>query len=156
MTKRTNKTENAPSGDPGDRLADVTQAMIENPPTIGELVRKLSSIRDRITAAGKKVDALKAERNAIELQLMGTLDHSGVKRISAGSHTATVTESVLPQVKDWDAFYRFILRNKAVHLLERRPLSSAFRETLELRNGRPIPGVESFIKRSISLRKNTD
>lgn len=120
-------------------------------PSIGALIDDLHSNREKIRKLEKQISELKETRDDLEHRLIEAMDAQGVMQ-SRGAHaTATVTESTKPSVEDWDLFYAFIHRTKAYYLLERRPASAAYRELMERRN-KPIPGVTSFIKRSISLR----
>lgn len=122
------------------------------PPTPGDLIARLAALREQLKDANARVADLSRERDELQLQLIGVLDTQGATRMSTGEFTASVTETVVPTVKDWDAFYAFIKENDALFMLERRPLATAYREMLDTRDGEAIPGVESFTKRSISLR----
>lgn len=120
-------------------------------PSIGALIDDLHHNRDKIRKLEKQVSELKEVRDDLELRLIEAMEAQGIQQ-SRGAHaTATITESVKPSVEDWDTFYAFIKRNNAFYLLERRPASAAYRELMERRT-KPVPGVTSFIKRSISLR----
>ena len=109
-------------------------------------------IRNEIKAVNKQVDGLKAQKEEMELKLLEMMDAVGTDQSRSSVATATITEVVVPQVTDWDAFWKFIFRNKASYLVERRAASVAFRETLEQRKGRAIPGVSSFTKRTVGIR----
>ncbi len=118
----------------------------------GSLVAQLAELRTKIAEAKKVHTALTAERDAIDLELLKIMDGQDVSRLSTKTHTASATERVVPTVHDWDAFYEFIKQEDALYMLERRPLATAFREMLEARDGEAIPGVEPYVKRSVSLR----
>ena len=83
---------------------------------------------------------------------MERMDAEQIGSSAGKSASVSISEVVVPTVKDWDAFYTYINRNKAYHLLERRPTSIAYREELESRNGKLLPGVESFTRRTLNLR----
>jgi len=116
------------------------------------MIDDIFDIRNEIKALNKQVDGLKAQKEEMELKLMEMMDAVGTDQSRSSVATATITETVVPQVTDWDAFWKFIMRNKATYLVERRAAAVAFRETLEQRKGRPIPGVSSFTKRSVGIR----
>lgn len=121
-------------------------------PSIGALIDDLHATREKIRGLNKEVEALNSQKANLETRLIEALDAQGVTQSRGASATASISETIIPQVKDWDRFYAFIARNKAYYMLERRPAAAAYREALELRKNRPIPGVESFTKRTISLR----
>jgi len=116
------------------------------------LIDDIFDIRNEVRALNKQVDELKAQKEGMELSLIEMMDAVGTDQSRSSVATATITETVVPQVTDWDAFWRYIMRNKATYLVERRAAAVAFRETLEQRKGRPIPGVSSFTKRSVGIR----
>jgi hypothetical protein len=89
---------------------------------------------------------------ALESQLMSMADELGMKRMGVdGLGTATVTETVVPVVEDWDSVHQYILENEAPHLLQRRVAAAAFRELQDM--GVDVPGLSPYTKRAISLRK---
>lgn len=126
-------------------LADAT-------PSIGGLIDKLFEIREQTRALNKQAEELKVQKDDYEARLLAALDAQGVTQSRGEVATATVSEAEVPQVEDWDKFYAFIARNKAFYMLERRPAAGPYREAMQLRKGRAIPGVKSFTKRTISLR----
>jgi hypothetical protein len=124
-----------------------------NPPSsLGALIDYDCELRERIRVLTKQADDLKTERDQIELQILEMMDAQGVTQTRGAKATASVSESVVAHVKDWDRFWGYIGRTKQFHLLERRPANAAFRELLTQRNGKEIPGAEPFTKRSINLR----
>ncbi len=119
---------------------------------IGQLIDELAEIREKRTALNKQSDELGATQAGIEVQLIAALEKQGVESSRGASATATISKQVVPRVVDWDKLYAFMLKHKLPYLLEKRPAASVYREVLSTRNGKPIPGVESFEKVSISLR----
>lgn len=118
----------------------------------GSLIAQLAALRTSISAAKKVHTELTKEKDVLDLELLALMDNQDVSRISTRTHTASATERVVPSVVDWDKFYKFMQQEDALYMLERRPLATAFREMLEARDGEAIPGVEPFVKRSVSLR----
>lgn len=115
------------------------------------LISDLYDTRAAITEANKEVDALKLKRDDLEARLLEAMDAVGTEQARNKLATATITERVMPKITDWEKYYSFIHRNKAYYLLERRPASTAFRETLEGRT-KPIPGAETYVKRTVGIR----
>jgi hypothetical protein len=123
----------------------------EQPLTTGQIVAKMVEIREERRIIAKRDGELIAEGKSFELELLIRLDEQGVDKVSAPAGTATISETILPQVVDWDAFYKYMVDNDALYLLQKRPAAAAFREMHE--SGQPIPGVEPFTQRTIGLRK---
>jgi hypothetical protein len=122
---------------------------------ITKMVDRLLDIRGQITALNKEVEVLKADRDETEGKLIEMMDALGTDQVRNDHATASITERIVPQVEDWDRFSTFIFRNKALYMLERRPAATAYREMLEQRKGRAIPGVTSYTKRTIGLRSRS-
>ena len=125
--------------------------MPEQPLTTRQIVAKMVEIRDerrRISARDKE---LITEGKSFEMELLLRLDDQGMEKVSTAEGTATISETILPQVVDWDAFYEYMRDNDALYLLQKRPAAAAFREMHE--SGQSIAGVEPFTQRTIGLRK---
>lgn len=120
--------------------------------SVNKLITTLYKKREALTAINKKVKVLEEERDEIAERLIAALDAQGIEQSRVkGLATATISESIVPQVEDWDKYWAFIGKHKAFYLLERRPAVVAYRELLETRKGRKIPGVTSFKRRTIRL-----
>ena len=68
--------------------------------------------------------------------------------------SATITETLVPTIDDWNLVQKYIMDNDALYLVHRRIASGPWRELLD--TGEVIPGIEPFTKRAISLRKLGD
>lgn len=119
--------------------------------TTSDIISKLAEVRDerrRISARDKE---LVAEWRALEMELLVRLDEQGMLKASTQAGTASITETVLPQVVDWEALHAHIQETGDFHLLQKRPAAAAFRELHQ--SGITVPGMEPYTKREISLRK---
>lgn len=129
-------------------------AVIDAPPIADEIDR-LFDLREKKRAAEATVEDLKALIEAKEFLLMAALEAQGLAGAKGRKASIGISESVVPQVEDWDVFYAFIHRNKAYELLERRASAGAFRERAASRKDKTVPGVVPFTKRKLTMRVNT-
>lgn len=118
--------------------------------TIGELVDNMHEIRERKKAAEEVVKGIAAELDQAEQELLKAADDQQTTAGKGKLASFSVSENVVPQVTDWDKFYKFIAKNKWFHLLERRPSVTGCRELFDTKGA--IPGVEKFTKRRVNLR----
>lgn len=118
--------------------------------TLGAIIDRMSVLRDDKKVVDDQSKEIKAQYDALELQLMEMLDSQETRKGEGKKASASISENVQPNVVDWDVFYAYILKNKFTHLLQRRPSAEACRELFETKG--KIPGVEPFIKRTINLR----
>ncbi|MBT9153369.1 MAG: hypothetical protein DDT39_00026 [Firmicutes bacterium] len=113
----------------------------------------LYALREEIAEAQSKVDALDKKKRALEDDLLAAMVEAGTDLVRGQRATASITENVIPQIFDMEAFGQFVLRKKALHLFERRIARTAYRELKESLAGKAVPGVNEFTKVSLSLRK---
>lgn len=117
------------------------------PATIGAKIdarMKLVEQKDELNA---QLKVLQAQIDELEGALLTQMDKEGTTNAGGKLATTVVSESVVPQVEDWDSFYKFIHRLKYYHLLERRPSVTGCRELFEKKGA--IPGVQPFLKRTL-------
>lgn len=110
---------------------------------LGAMADQYWEIKNKRLAADKVAAAFKLEESklaALLIQEMREQEISGV-----GGQTirlAMDSPTMEPVVKDWTAYYQYIVDNRAFELLERRPGRAACKERWE--QGVEIPGVEKF------------
>jgi len=119
--------------------------------TIGSIIDQMYELRKKREELSKEDKKLKAEWDDLEKQLLAAMDTQDTIKSTGKRATAIVSESVVPNVKDWDQVWNYIKENDAFHLVQRRMNSAPWRELHDL--GDTIPGTEAFTKREINLRK---
>lgn len=125
-------------------------AVRARPATVGALIDQLWATREvkrDIESQLKEVETRIAELNA---QLMERMEQEGLDKASGTKATISVSTNTVAAVEDWDEFWKYILKNKYTHLLQRRVSDPAYRELLEA--GKKVPGVQPFVKRSLNVR----
>lgn len=120
--------------------------------TQGQLIDQLFELRERIRELDRQSQALKDEKQALEDTLLKELDAQGVQSVSGRKATASISENIVPSIEDWDSFHAFIRRNNAFYLLQRRANAAPYRELMEQRRGKKIPGATSVTLRTLNLR----
>ncbi len=120
--------------------------------TTSDILQALVDVRDERRRISDRDKELVEKWRSLETEFITRLDDQGMLKATTGAGTATITETILPQVKDWDAVYEHIKETGDFYLLQKRPAAAAFRELHAA--GDEIPGIEAFTKRAISLRKS--
>lgn len=118
---------------------------------IGAKVNELHDQREKIREVEAKLTGLKKTYSTLADELMDTMEDSGLDQIRGTKATLSLKKTDVANVKDWEKVYNYIHRHKAFHLMFRRIADAAFREELELRGKRGIPGIEIFTRRSCGL-----
>ncbi len=118
----------------------------------GTLVKQLISIRNDMRVAEEVVKKHKEKYNDLAITLMDMMKADDVTVVGNEQAGASIVATQVAQVTDWEKFYRYIHKNKAFYLIQKRVSDVAYRETLEDRKGRDIPGTTPFTKVRLNLR----
>jgi len=121
------------------------------PVSTAVIIAKLVEIRDERRRISERDKELIEEGRKWEADLLKLLDDQGMLKATTDAGTASITETIVPQVIDWDALHAHIQTTGEFYLLQKRPAAAAYRELQD--SGIDVPGVEPFTKRTISLRK---
>lgn len=116
-----------------------------------DIIKAMDEVRDeRRRIADRDKELISSWKN-LEEELISRLDEQGMLKATVAAGTATITETIVPNVVDWDAVYAHIQETGDFYLLQKRPAAAAFRELQQ--SGQEVPGIEPYNKRTISLRK---
>jgi hypothetical protein len=125
-----------------------------------QLVEAFIAIRDRRERLQQEYEtadkALKNESAQIEMALLEICNSVNADSIKTGHGTVMRKLNERFFCQDWDNFYKFVLDNEAVQLLERRIHQGNFKEFLKdhADDGLP-PGVNVMREYGVSVRKNS-
>ena len=128
-------------------------SQVNSPTTTGGIIDALFEIREQRRELARQDKALSEEADTLERLLMERLDAEETTKAAGRAASVSVSEEVVPNIDDWEAFYGYVRDNDAFHLLQRRINTAAWRETAEL-DGMPPQGTTPFTKRKLNLRKN--
>lgn len=120
--------------------------------SIGETIDEMQKIRDEKRDLEAQVKDLNAKYKELEEAAIEALKKSGLEGAKGELATASLSVTEVPTVADWTKLMRFIKKEAAYHLFERRIAKSAWQEMVANRKGKPLPGVDSFEKTSLNLR----
>lgn len=122
--------------------------------SLGSLVDKLHLAREEVRGHEAKAKEARKTKDELEVKVLAAmLDDQEIEKATGKLATVTISRLEVPQVDDWQKTERFILRNKALYLYERRISGKAFRELIAERGPKkPIPGIKVFEKISLNLR----
>lgn len=120
------------------------------PKSLGACADRLAELRETRKGAQEIVDGIDAEEKALKAHIIDTMPKGDTGASGKKFKVAVVVKEV-PQVKDWEAFYKHVLKTKDFSLLQRRLGEAAVKERWEL--GKVVPGVEAFKAVTVSLTK---
>lgn len=121
------------------------------PKTLGACADKLFELRNKRLAGQTLVDEVEAEEKALKVHIIDNLPKSEASGVAGKLARVTVVSREIPQVKDWDKFYKYVKKTGYFDLLQRRLTDAAIKERWEC--GEEVPGVEHFKVTSVSINK---
>lgn len=122
------------------------------------LIDAAYQLREEIKPLASEINSMKESQKVIESAIISAMEAASTEEqplLLAGGLTATATYTTteVANVEDWSQVEKFIYENKAFHLFERRISARSWREEKAMLPEGQIPGISSFDKVSISLRK---
>lgn len=117
---------------------------------LGPRIDALYALREKKRKLETSVKEVEAEASAAEAELMELLETQGLAKATGSKASISTTSTIAANVTDWDAFYAYVYKNKAGHLLQRRVSDPSWREAVEIKG--PVPGTEPFVKKRLNLR----
>jgi hypothetical protein len=128
-----------------------TEVKYKFPKALGACADKLFELRNKRLAEQKKVDEISAEESALKNHIIENLPKSEASGVAGKLARVTVVTKQIPQVKDWDAFYKYVKKTGSFDLMQKRLTDAAIKERWEA--GKEVPGVEHFNAVSVSINK---
>lgn len=130
--------------------------MTAKAPTAEELLVKLAAADNVVATKRGALKQAEQEYEAIADQLFALMDEQGTEQLRStkAGLLVTISESEIPQVTDWAILGAYILRNKKLELFQRRLSPAVWTALIEDRKGKPVPGIEPFIKRRLHVTKS--
>lgn len=120
------------------------------PATMGSLIDQIWTAREEKRRLEADVKEVVAKIDELQEQLLERMQAEGTDKAQGSKASVSISSNVVADVKDWDEFWRYVIKNKFTHLLQRRVSDPSYRELLEA--GKNVPGVEPFTKRTLNVR----
>lgn len=128
-----------------------TDVKYKFPKALGACADKLYELRNKRLVMQKEVDAIEAEEKAYKEHIINTLPKSEASGVAGKFARVTVVKKTIPQVEDWDLFYKHVKKTGQFDLMQRRLTNAAIEERWEA--GKEVPGVKHFDVLSVSINK---
>ena len=121
------------------------------PKTLGACADMLLKLAEQKSKAQQVVDAIDQHEKLIKEHLIQNLPKEDSDGVVGKLAKAVIKKKPVPQVKDWPAFYKHVLKTKDFSLMQRRVSEAAVRELWE--SGKTVPGVDKFTVVTVSVTK---
>lgn len=120
--------------------------------TTAQMIDRMWKLREEQRVLNAKIKPIKEEYEELEKDLTASLLEGGSTGSKTKKASASLSEEIVGNIKDWDAMTAYIKKSGHFHLLQRRISNPAFRELaaiLAKKGG--VPGVEAFTKINLTL-----
>jgi len=121
---------------------------------LDELIDKMFMLREAKRGLDSQLKDVKDQLSNLEQQLLVRFNEVGTDYARGSFASASITESVVPQIDDWGQVAEWVMENDAIYLLHRRISSGPWKELRDA--GTDVPGIEPYTKTAISLRRLGD
>jgi hypothetical protein len=121
------------------------------PKTMGGCADRIYELRNKRLTAQKLVTEIEEEEKALKEHIIQTLPKSEASGVAGKCARVTVITKEVPQVKDWDAFYKHIKKTGDFDLLNRAVSKSGVEARWDA--GKKVPGVVPFELTKLSINK---
>jgi len=129
----------------------MTKTTFKFPKSLAVCADRYYELRNKRLEAEKIAAGIEEEEKALKEHLIAQLPKSEASGIAGKLCRVTVTSKQVPQVEDWDAFYKHVAKTKSFELLQRRLGDAAIKERWD--NGKEVPGVGHFTVTTLSVNK---
>ena len=119
--------------------------------TLSSLIDSLSTLRSQKKHVESDLKTIEERIGGIEYDIMRAMDAEGITESKSAVGKVVVSESVYPKLEQWEQFADYVLSERALYLLEKRPAVLAYREQLTL--GRAVPGILPYTKRKVTFKE---
>lgn len=123
------------------------------PKTIGACIDRMAELDRERSGHTAAIVLINDAYFALETHLKKEFGRKELQGAKGNLAMLEVDDENVPQITDWDAVYKFIVKHNAFELLHKRMSTTAWRERLEAK--KPVPGTVAY-KRTffkLTLRK---
>jgi hypothetical protein len=125
---------------------------------LGAITDEIHDLQARVAKAKTAFEAkIKPDIDRIEElteQLKLSMQDQGLSEVKGRKGIAKYAEKLRIGIADFGALDEFVRKAKALHLFERRISVAAYRELLEQRKGKPIPGLSEYMQPNCTVTKS--
>lgn len=119
--------------------------------TLGQISDEILAIQVKIKKLDDEVEGLKKQKDVLCEELMVVADAQKLEKGGGKASSFTIKPQTVPHVENWDMFYEYMLKKKYLHLLQRRPGTTACAELWD--KGIDIPGVAKFTSMKVTVKE---
>ena len=125
--------------------------------TMDRLTRVYIKMRDKLSLLSRTYEEeealIKAQQAEVSAAMKDIIQKAGGTGMKTEYGTVALKTSTRYYTQDWEAMYRFLIDNDAVHLLEKRIAQKNMSEFLDSNPGMVPPGLNTLSEITVSVTK---
>lgn len=125
--------------------------------TMDRLTRVYIKMRDKLAQLTREYETaealIKAQQAEVSAAMKDIIQNAGGTGMKTEYGTVALKTSTRYYTQDWEAMYRFLIDNDAVHLLEKRIAQKNMSEFLDSNPGMLPPGLNTMSEITVSVTK---
>lgn len=121
------------------------------PKNLAACADRMFELTQKRRAVKKEMEAIEEEEKAYKAHIIENLPKSQASGVAGKLCRVTAIVKEIPQLKDSEAFYKYVKSKNRFDLLQRRLSDAAIKEMWE--DGKEVPGVEKFNAVTLSVNK---
>lgn len=118
---------------------------------IGELIDELKKLADKKSQASAALEAAKEAYTVAESRVLSELARNRLASGRGRTAQATIGSHVVPNVTDWDALYKWVIKTKDLSIFQRRVSATHWEELISAK--RAVAGIMPVTLTKLSLTK---
>lgn len=119
---------------------------------IKSLMSKRSELLDQLSKYKEIMAPVEEEISQIEAELFKQIEESGIEKITHAGYSSWIKQEIAPKINSWEEVYKFIVKNNAWDLLQKRVGITAFKDYVDKKGVVP-DGMEVNSFKKISFKK---
>lgn len=121
---------------------------------LNDKIDEMFMLRERKKGLEAQIKEINTELEQSQQWLIKRCDEVGTSTAKGSLASITITKTLLPNIEDWGEVSEWVMANDGIYLLHRRISSGPWRELLD--SGQAVPGIVSYTKTAVALRKRSD
>ena len=117
---------------------------------LGTLIDRYKSAYDDYSAASRAAKILKDDSDVIAQEIEQRMHAENIESASGAMATVTLKKKEVPNLENYEQLAAYVYKHKALHLFNRAINNRAWNDIRAERNGKEIPGVGAFERRTLS------
>lgn len=121
------------------------------PKTLGACADRFYELKQKRLVVQKEVAKIEEEEKALKAHIIDNLPKSEASGVAGKLCRVSAVVKEIPQLKDDEAFFKYVKKTGRFDLMQRRLSDAAIKELWE--DGKEVPGVEKFNAVTLSVNK---